>query len=211
MEIWLKQGKKKLKIPVLPSEYTVTESQGNNPVVISGLGEINLLGKPNLAVLSFASFFPKRKESYVESGKLKRPKEYIEMLRKMKKGSLKVLITGTPINMWATIEEFEWGENDRTGDIRYSISLKEYKKISIPESTLEKEEETPQGADRPQPEQAQTVSYTVKSGDCLSAIAQKLTGSANWKPIYEQNKGVIGGNPNKIKPGQVLIIPGAKG
>lgn len=50
--------------------------------------------------------------------------------------------------------------------------------------------------------------YTVKSGDSLSLISKKLTGSlSNWKTLYNLNINVIGNNPNKIKPGQVLNIP----
>ncbi len=49
--------------------------------------------------------------------------------------------------------------------------------------------------------------YTVKSGDTLSGIAQKILGDASlWPKIYDDNKDVIGKNPNLIFPGQVLII-----
>ena len=117
--------------------------------------------------------------------------------------------------MYVTIESFEWGENDGTGDITYTLSMKEYRHINIPVSVLVKEtSETPNAeastATREQPSQASTQSYTVKSGDSLSTIAKKLTGSSDWKKIYEQNKSVIGSNPNKLKVGQVLTIPGAK-
>lgn len=53
------------------------------------------------------------------------------------------------------------------------------------------------------PEEKKTVS--VKSGDTLSAIAAKH--GTTWQKLYEANKGVIGGNPNLIKPGQELKIP----
>lgn len=49
------------------------------------------------------------------------------------------------------------------------------------------------------------TSYTVKSGDTLSSIAAKY--GTTWKRIYDANKGVIGKDPNLIKPGQVLRIP----
>ena len=49
--------------------------------------------------------------------------------------------------------------------------------------------------------------YTVKRGDCLSSIARKLTGSSDWHALYEQNKGVIGSNPNLIRDGTVLVVP----
>ena len=48
-------------------------------------------------------------------------------------------------------------------------------------------------------------SYTVKSGDSLSAIG-KHHGVA-WREIYEANRDVIGDNPDKIIPGQTLRIP----
>lgn len=50
--------------------------------------------------------------------------------------------------------------------------------------------------------------YTVKPGDNLWDIAKKQYGSgAAYKKIYEANKGVIGGNPNLIYPGQKLTLP----
>ena len=48
--------------------------------------------------------------------------------------------------------------------------------------------------------------YTVKSGDTLSEIGQQH--GVAWRDIYEANKDVIGDNPDKIRPGQTLRIPG---
>lgn len=45
--------------------------------------------------------------------------------------------------------------------------------------------------------------YIVKGGDTLSGIAKKL-GIPNWRTLYEANKGIIGANPNLIRPGQQL-------
>ncbi len=56
-----------------------------------------------------------------------------------------------------------------------------------------------------------TQSYTVKKGDCLWNIARSFYGSgAKYPLIHEANKDVIGGNPNLIRPGQVLTIPAAE-
>ncbi len=48
------------------------------------------------------------------------------------------------------------------------------------------------------------TTYVVKKGDTLSGIAQKY--GVNWKTLYENNKSVIGKNPDVIKPGQILTI-----
>lgn len=50
--------------------------------------------------------------------------------------------------------------------------------------------------------------HTVVSGDNLSYISKQYYGStAHWKVIYEENKEIIGDNPNLIRVGQVFKIP----
>ena len=49
--------------------------------------------------------------------------------------------------------------------------------------------------------------YTVKSGDSLSRIAQHVYGDGNaWKRIFEANRDVLA-DPDKLQPGQSLRIP----
>ena len=48
------------------------------------------------------------------------------------------------------------------------------------------------------------TTYTVQSGDNLTKIAKKY--NTTWQKIYEDNKDIIGSDPNLIKPGQVLTI-----
>ena len=48
------------------------------------------------------------------------------------------------------------------------------------------------------------VIYIVKPGDNLTKIAKKF--NTTWRKIYEDNKNVIGSNPNLIYPNQKLII-----
>ena len=59
------------------------------------------------------------------------------------------------------------------------------------------------------PAAASAKTYTVKSGDTLSAIAKQHLGDANaYMKIFEANKDQLS-DPDKIKPGQVLKIPTA--
>lgn len=49
--------------------------------------------------------------------------------------------------------------------------------------------------------------YEVKSGDTLSEIAKKVTnGALTYQKIFEANTDKLN-DPNKIQPGQKLVIP----
>ncbi|MCP4046427.1 MAG: LysM peptidoglycan-binding domain-containing protein [Gammaproteobacteria bacterium] len=49
--------------------------------------------------------------------------------------------------------------------------------------------------------------YTVQSGDTLSGISRKMYGSSNkYMKIFEANTPLLE-DPNKIFPGQELVIP----
>jgi nucleoid-associated protein YgaU len=57
------------------------------------------------------------------------------------------------------------------------------------------------------PAAAGARTYTVKSGDTLSAIAKQQLGNASdYTKIFEANRDQLS-DPDKIKPGQVLKIP----
>ena len=137
MEIWLK-GTKRVRIPVLPAEYSVSSSQQNTTVNVIGLGEITLRGKRGLREISFSSFFPRRYDpGYCEFSSIKSPRRYVDAIEKMKQaGTVKLIITGTPINFRCTIESFDWGENDGTGDISYTLTLKEYRSVNAGQSVV---------------------------------------------------------------------------
>lgn len=59
---------------------------------------------------------------------------------------------------------------------------------------------------------APEVRHTVRSGDTLSNIARRYAhdagGSLTWQQLHAANREVIGPNPHRIVPGQVLRIPG---
>ncbi len=54
----------------------------------------------------------------------------------------------------------------------------------------------------------ESKTYTVKSGDSLSEIAQReMDDGDRGKELYEANKAAIGDDPDMIKPGTKLTIP----
>lgn len=120
-------------------------------------------------------------------------------------------------NMKVSLEDYKITEEAKNGfDFKVKFNLKQYrdygtKTVNIkiaaskPKASVEPKRET---NNSPAPAAAQT--YTVVRGDCLWNIAKRFYGSgAKYTVIYNANKGVIGGNPNLIYPGQVLTIPAA--
>ena len=53
-----------------------------------------------------------------------------------------------------------------------------------------------------------SLRYTVKPGDSFFAIARDMLGdSARWEELYTLNRATVGGDPHKLKVGQVLTLP----
>jgi hypothetical protein len=52
-----------------------------------------------------------------------------------------------------------------------------------------------------------TRDYTVRWGDTVKRIA--AAHDQSWRELYERNADVIGSNPNRIRPGQVLVVDGS--
>jgi LysM repeat protein len=50
--------------------------------------------------------------------------------------------------------------------------------------------------------------YTVLPGDTVATIA--AAHGESWRELYQRNVGVIGGDPNVLVPGQVLVTSGAE-
>lgn len=88
------------------------------------------------------------------------------------------------------------------GNLDLDNSYKNYPKI-IKKAKLNGFSEYQQ---KPIESKPSSVFYIVKSGDTLSSIAKKY--GTTWQKIYNDNKNVIGSNPNLIKPNQKLIIKG---
>jgi LysM repeat protein len=55
------------------------------------------------------------------------------------------------------------------------------------------------------------ATWTVRPGDTLSAIAAALGVPGGWQALYAANRQAIGPDPDVIRPGAVLTVPGRQG
>lgn len=219
MEFWLKQTESdKFRLPVNPESFSFSEKADNTSVNVNKLGEVNLLGYRKLKEGTMSSFFPNKNYNFSNNSGRHSPYWYVTKILgwKEKRKTVRVII-GSNINVLCTIEAFQYGEQDGTGDVYFTLQLKEYRAVSVKQLTdaEKKKLTTPkkkppkkqQPTKRPANKPPSPRTYTVKRGDCLWNIAKKFYGNgAQYIKIYNANRGKIK-NPNLIYPGQVLTIP----
>mgnify|MGYP006944684260 FL=1 len=119
-----------VEFPVSPADFEVTNPYNNETINIYGLGDINMMGRRGLATINFSSFFPAQDYSFAQPAEA--PYTYVNTIKKMAESRqpAKISISGTDISLPATIEDFTFKEQDSTGDVYFSLSLKEYRYIT---------------------------------------------------------------------------------
>ena len=208
-------------LPITPSKLTVQINNANETVTLINEGEINILKQAGLTEIEFecsipqvqypfavypagfkdANYFLDYFEALKTSGK---PFQFI-VCRRMPQGSALF-----DTDMRVSLEDYKISEDAKDGfDLTVKISLKQWKDYGT--KTVYISEDGTQASVEAQREtdNAPTAElYEVKKGDCLWNIAKKFYGNgAKYTVIYDANKEVVGGNPNRIYPGQVLTIP----
>lgn len=214
-QMWLTYNaeKEKIQLPVLPELFQVKNGSNDESVNVTGLGEIIIMQSRPALQFSFSSFFPATKFPGLQVDSITKPLTLIEKINtwKASKKPIHFIATACNVDIYARVVNFDYHEvGGDPGTYQYTITLKEYReitvrqvKVDIPKATAIVQKAEPRVDNTVTPQ-----TYTVKSGDCLWNIAKKLLGSGSkYTQIYNANRGVIGGNPNLIYPGQVLTIP----
>lgn len=205
-----------LILPVNPPDYKLTGGgRSFNDFTVLGGGEATGFGDLTLKELVFSSFFPRDYDaSYCAVTNIPDPWDAVSRIMRWRDADqpVRVIISGTIINMMATIRQFfPYEKGGAPGDIYYDIAFKEYRYLGggARAITVFPSSVSAVAAAAPRPDMQQSAkTYTVQSGDSLWAIAKSIYGSgADYQKIYEANKNTIGSNPNLIKPGQTFTIP----
>lgn len=196
-------------LPVNPIENIVIGTEKKYETVdLLNYGEVDTPGGEKIRQIEFNSFFPAEYDpSYCRYPNIPDPLEAYEKLTRLtiRKEPVRLIITGTNINMMVSLAANQiTHKGGEPGDIYYSLTCRSWREIKITSTT--KDAQSSNRTDiKPKPKV-----YVVKSGDNLTKIAKRELGSSSrWQDIYSvpENKKTIGPNPNKIKPGQRLVMP----
>lgn len=208
MEFWLSDENKKIKfmLPITPSSFEIERGNRIETVNITELGDLNIIGAPNLATITISSFFPSKDypfklQSSENTVTINDTYDYIRQLESFRtdKRVLWLTITDTNIAMEVILESYKYSEKDGTRDIYYEIILREYRRTKPVTEDISSERSNTN------PPKTDSVEYIVQKGDTLWAIAKKYYGNgAHYPKIVTENNIK---NPNLIFPGQKFIIP----
>jgi len=210
----------RIRFPMLPEEIDVQTANIFQSYTIMAVGDIRLPYGEELTSFRWKGIFPgeaRQYDPYIREWQS--PHELIRLLEtyRQREKKLRLLVTETPINRDVYIQRMTGKHIGGYGDFHYTINLIHAKELIIHESGSgggDGDESTPpplantapEGAERSEPPPAGT--YTIVSGDTLWGIAQRKLGSGSrWPEIFEANRDVIGDNPDRIFPGQILTIP----
>ncbi len=216
----------KCLLPIAPSKLQVKINSANETVTLINEGEINILKTAELTDIEFECSIPQVKYPFATyKAGFKGASYFLDYFEDLKTGKKpfqfivsRVMPSGKDLfstNMKVSMEDYKITEQAKDGfDLTVKIKLKQWRDYGTKTVNIQIAAAKPKAAVQ-QPRPAQTApaasqTYTVVKGDCLWNIAKKFYGNGGkYTVIYNANKGVIGGNPNLIYPGQVLTIPAA--
>ncbi len=189
-------------LPVTPPGFEVSHGINIETINIHTIGDVNLAGYGTLSTIKIECMLPAKKYPFNQPGAEIAPYSYIKKLRAWCDNHtvLRFVVSGTTVNVQSLIEDVTYTEKDGTGDVYASITLREYRKLSVIQT-----KKTGNNTRSSEKTTTETKTYTIKSGDTLSAICRKYYGDVTLCQSLATYNGIK--NKNLIYAGNTLKLP----
>jgi len=220
MDIYLTEleNNDRIRFPMLPESISVQNANIFQSYRIMARGDVKLPFGQELTGFTWSGKFPgeaRKNDPYVREWQS--PHELLRLLEtfRTEEKKLRLLITETSVNHDVYIRQLQGTFSGGYGDFSYNINMVLARELVINESgaSASGAEALPPLANTPpdgnaRPDTPTAATYTVVSGDTLWGIAQRFLGAGRrYSEIHAANRDVIGSNPGRIFPGQILTIP----
>lgn len=205
MRKFIIKDNKQITLPITPESFEVSYGRRTETVNIHEVGDVNLPGGLALGTIKISCIFPEQDYPFaLDSGD---PYDYVDSIKKIitKKKPVRFIVSGTDVNERVLIEDIAYGEQDGTGDVYATITMRGYREVSAAQTTVRalssyvrSEGSGSVGSEK---------TYTAVYGDCLCAICRKFYGDGSYtlaKKLASYNDRP---DPNILYVGNVLKIP----
>lgn len=121
-----------IQLPVIPEKFMINRGMSNSEYESISQGQLKLIGQPKLKAITIDSFFPVKDYPYLRDRKY-RGWEYVSMIESWedRRIPIRLIIADTPINMACAIDDFDYGIQDGSGDIMFSLALSEFRFVKL--------------------------------------------------------------------------------
>lgn len=225
-QIWIQCEDKRIQLPINPEEFSVSFDTGASTQKVQRLGDISMIGKRGCRYVSWESIWPAKNYPFAMCKAALTPAEFRSFILRNEYKIIRLTVTGTSLKATKFIvQSFRYDDFDADGDMKYSLSLMEYR---VPTFTEPTEKNTTTSSNKPSTttrpvEKKIPKTYTVKTGDNLWNLAKQFYGSGSKQStIYNANRSIIESTARKyghassshngvagwwIFPGTKLVIP----
>lgn len=207
MQICFIRDQVSLVMPVTPGRYQWTVGKRMETININQLGDVYRPGGLTRFSGNFDFLLPAQDYPWMEAGSRADPQYYLDYLNAWASDekTVRMVVTGTEINVLVYIEDVTQGETDGTGDRYITVAVREYCDLEAVEVAAATG--TQNGGRAADASSGKTQAYTIVSGDTLSVICRRYYGksTAKYYNALAKYNGIK--NPHLIYPGVTIQIP----
>ena len=207
MQICFIRDQVSLVMPVTPGRYQWTVGKRMETININQLGDVYRPGGLTRFSGNFDFLLPAQEYPWMEAGSRADPQYYLDYLNAWASDekTVRMVVTGTEINVLVYIEDVTQGETDGTGDRYITVAVREYCDLEAVEVAAATG--TQNGGRAADASSGKTQAYTIASGDTLSVICRRYYGksTAKYYNALAKYNGIK--NPHLIYPGVTIQIP----
>lgn len=207
MQICFIRDQVSLVMPVTPGRYQWTVGKRMETININQLGDVYRPGGLTRFSGNFDFLLPAQDYPWMEAGSRADPQYYLDYLNAWASDekTVRMVVTGTEINVLVYIEDVTQGETDGTGDRYITVAVREYCDLEAVEVAAATG--TQNGGRAADASSGKTQAYTIVSGDTLSVICRRYYGKSTAKYYNALAKYNGLKNPHLIYPGVTIQIP----
>lgn len=207
MQICFIRDQVSLVMPVTPGRYQWTVGKRMETININQLGDVYRPGGLTRFSGNFDFLLPAQDYPWMEAGSRADPQYYLDYLNAWASDekTVRMVVTGTEINVLVYIEDVTQGETDGTGDRYITVAVREYCDLEAVEVAAATG--TQNGGRAADASSGKTQAYTIVPGDTLSVICRRYYGKSTAKYYNALAKYNDIKNPHLIYPGVTIQIP----